>query len=166
MHRLREGEVIRTVSRDQRQANRQQGGPRVFPPLPKAVFEGASGWTTSKHADDFGREASTSFPDATCVFRSRSLRAPDSNLSCRAERSNHRPAALTLLNADEVPPPRRARQARDEGGGSSDERISSRLGSPSGAPSPANLPSQRVPEHRAERILPRPLHLNDFVYGE
>jgi hypothetical protein len=80
------------------------GGQGVFPPIPSAVFEGASGWNVSRDRRDHFRRS-------VYIFARRNLRfpflevfdAPDSNLSCPArERSTTAPQSLALLNADEV----------------------------------------------------------------
>src|SRR5438093_8246451 len=106
MNRLRlEGEVIRdSLLAISGQLNPQIGGPGVFPPIHKAVFEGAKGWAVNDHARDYSRRS-------VYIFARRNLRftflevfdAPDNNLSCPArERSTTAPQSLTLLNADEV----------------------------------------------------------------
>ena len=106
MNRLRlEGEVIRdSLLAISGELNAKMGGPGVFPPIPKELFEGAKGWTPSTHARDHARRS-------VYIFARRNLRfpflevfdAPDSNLSCAGrERSTTAPQSLTLLNADEV----------------------------------------------------------------
>ncbi|MGI8602378.1 MAG: DUF1549 and DUF1553 domain-containing protein [Verrucomicrobiales bacterium] len=106
MNRLRlEGEAIRdSLLAIGGQLNPQLGGPGVFPPIPTAVFEGATGWKANNDQQDHRRRS-------IYIFARRNLRfpflevfdAPDSNLSCPArERSTTAPQSLTLLNADEV----------------------------------------------------------------
>ncbi len=106
MNRLRiEGEVIRdSLLAISGELNRKVGGPGVFPPIPKELFEGAKGWVASPDPRDHVRRS-------LYIFARRNLRfpflevfdAPDNNLSCSArERSTTAPQSLTLLNADEV----------------------------------------------------------------
>jgi hypothetical protein len=106
MNRLRiEGEVVRdSLLAISGQLNPKIGGPGVFPPIPKELFEGAKGWTPSENPRDHARRS-------LYIFVRRNLRfpflevfdAPDNNLSCPSrERSTTAPQALTLLNADEV----------------------------------------------------------------
>src|SRR6185369_11791950 len=106
MNRLRlEGEVIRdSLLAISAQLNPKMGGPGVFPPIPKELYEGAKGWTTNANPQDYSRRS-------LYIFARRNLRfpflevfdAPDSNLSCAIrERSTTAPQSLTLLNADEV----------------------------------------------------------------
>ena len=106
-NRLRlEGEVIRdSLLAISGHLNLKMGGPGVFPPVPKEVFEGAKGgWSPNDHEQDYSRRS-------IYIFARRNLRfpflevfdAPDTNLSCAVrERSTTAPQALTLLNADEV----------------------------------------------------------------
>jgi hypothetical protein len=86
------------------QLNPKLGGPSVFPPIPKELFEGAKGWTPTADTREHTRRS-------LYIFARRNLRfpflevfdAPDSNLSCAArDRSTTAPQSLTLLNADEV----------------------------------------------------------------
>jgi hypothetical protein len=106
MNRLRmEGEVIRdSLLAISGQLNPKMGGPGVFPPIPKELFEGAKGWTTTANQTEHSRRS-------LYIFARRNLRfpflevfdAPDSNMSCASrERSTTAPQSLTLLNADEV----------------------------------------------------------------
>jgi hypothetical protein len=128
MNRLRlEGEVIRdsllTISG---QLNPKMGGPGVFPPIPKELFEGAKGWTPTNDPRDHARRS-------IYIFARRNLRfpflevfdAPDSNMSCSGrERSTTAPQSLTLLNADEVLAAAEATAKRvAEEAGSSEARI-------------------------------------------
>jgi hypothetical protein len=106
MNRLRlEGEVIRdsllAISGD---LNSAMGGQGVFPPIPKELFAGSTGWSISPLAADHRRRS-------VYIFARRNLRfpflevfdAPDNNLSCPVrEGSTTAPQSLTLLNADEV----------------------------------------------------------------
>ncbi len=106
MNRLRlEGEAIRdSLLVIGGQLNPKAGGPGVFPPIPKELFEGAKGWVVSADAREHDRRS-------LYIFARRNLRfpflevfdAPDNNLSCSGrERSTTAPQSLTLLNADEV----------------------------------------------------------------
>jgi hypothetical protein len=106
MNRLRlEGEVIRdSLLAISGQLNPKLGGPGVFPPIPKEVFQGAKGWTPNENPRDYSRRS-------LYIFARRNLRfpflevfdSPDSNLSCPTrERSTTAPQSLTLLNAQEV----------------------------------------------------------------
>jgi len=106
MNRLRlEGEAIRdSLLAISDRFNPAMEGPGVFPPIPKELFAGASGWSTSDHLADHARRS-------IYIFARRNLRfpflevfdAPDSNLSCPIrEGSTTAPQSLTLLNADEV----------------------------------------------------------------
>ncbi len=106
MSRLRlEGEVIRdSLLAISGQLNAKIGGPGVFPPIPRELYQGAKGWITSASPEDHARRS-------LYIFARRNLRfpflevfdAPDNNLSCAArERSTTAPQSLTLLNADEV----------------------------------------------------------------
>ncbi len=106
MNRLRiEGEVIRdSLLAISGELNLKVGGPGVFPPIPKELFEGAKGWIASTDPRDHTRRS-------LYIFARRNLRfpflevfdAPDNNLSCSArERSTTAPQSLTLLNAEEV----------------------------------------------------------------
>ncbi|HEV8542237.1 MAG TPA: DUF1549 and DUF1553 domain-containing protein [Verrucomicrobiae bacterium] len=100
-----EGEVIRdSLLAVSGQLNPQMGGHGVFPPIPKELFQGATGWTPSKSSEENCRRS-------IYIFARRNLRfpflevfdAPDNNLSCPVrERSTTAPQALTLLNADDV----------------------------------------------------------------
>ena len=106
MNRLRiEGEVIRDcLLAISGELNLEVGGPGVFPPIPKDLFEGAKGWIASTDPREHTRRS-------LYIFARRNLRfpflevfdAPDNNLSCSArERSTTAPQSLTLLNAEEV----------------------------------------------------------------
>ena len=106
MNRLRlEGEVIRdSLLAISGQLNPQLGGPGVFPPIPRELYEGAKGWNVNANPRDHARRS-------LYIFARRNLRfpflevfdAPDNNLSCSARgRSTTAPQSLTLLNADEV----------------------------------------------------------------
>ena len=106
MNRLRiEGEVIRdSLLAISGELNLKVGGPGVFPPIPKELFEGAKGWIASTDPREHTRRS-------LYIFARRNLRfpflevfdAPDNNLSCSArERSTTAPQSLTLLNAEEV----------------------------------------------------------------
>lgn len=84
--------------------NRQMAGKSVFPPLPKELFEGSRGWSSTADREHHTRRS-------IYIFARRNLRypflevfdAPDSNLSCSArEKSITAPQSLTLLNDDEV----------------------------------------------------------------
>jgi hypothetical protein len=106
MNRLRlEGEPIRdSLLSISGELNAKMGGPGVYPPIPKELFEGAKGWTPNANPHDHARRS-------IYVFVRRNLRfpflevfdAPDNNLSCPIrESSTTAPQSLTLLNADEV----------------------------------------------------------------
>ncbi len=106
MNRLRlEGEVIRdSLLAISGELNAKLGGPGVYPPIPKELYEGAKGWSTNANPRDYSRRS-------VYIFARRNLRfpflevfdAPDNNMSCSArERSTTAPQSLTLLNADEV----------------------------------------------------------------
>lgn len=106
MHRVRlEGEVVRdSLLAISGELNLTIGGPGVFPPIPREIFAGAKGWTTSADPREYSRRS-------LYIFARRNLRfpflevfdAPDNNLSCPTrERSTTAPQSLTLLNADEV----------------------------------------------------------------
>jgi hypothetical protein len=106
MNRLRlEGEVIRdALLAISGQLNLKMGGPGVFPPIPKEVFQGAKGWSVNADPREHVRRS-------VYIFARRNLRfpflevfdAPDNNLSCPSrESSTTAPQSLTLLNADEV----------------------------------------------------------------
>ncbi len=106
MNKLRlEGEAIRdSLLAVSGELNPKLGGPSVFPPIPKEIFQGAAGWTTNSDPRDHARRS-------LYIFGRRNLRfpflevfdAPDNNLSCPArDRSTTAPQSLTLLNADEV----------------------------------------------------------------
>lgn len=100
-----EGEVVRdSLLAMGGDLNRQMAGKSVFPPLPKELFEGSRGWSTSANREHHTRRS-------IYIFARRNLRypflevfdAPDSNLSCSArEKSITAPQSLTLLNDDEV----------------------------------------------------------------
>jgi hypothetical protein len=107
MNRIRiEGEVIRdSLLAISGKLNPELGGPGVFPPIPKELYEGSKGgWSTSENERDHARRS-------IYIFARRNLRfpflevfdAPDSCLSCpQRERSTTAPQSLALLNADEV----------------------------------------------------------------
>lgn len=106
MNRLRlEGEAIRdALLAMSGELKLEMGGPGVYPPIPKELFAGATGWPAAK-------DASTTARRSIYIFQRRNLRfpflevfdAPDNNLSCsRRERSTTAPQSLTLLNSDEV----------------------------------------------------------------
>jgi hypothetical protein len=106
MNRLRlEGEIIRdSLLAISGRLNPKMSGPGVFPPIPRELFKGATGWTTSPNPADHTRRS-------IYIFARRNLRfpflevfdAPDNNLSCPArDHSTTAPQSLTLLNADEV----------------------------------------------------------------
>ena len=106
MNRLRlEGEVIRdSLLAISGQLNPKMGGPGVFPPIPKELFQGSRGWNPNPDPRDHARRS-------IYIFVRRNLRfpflevfdAPDNNLSCPSrESSTTAPQSLTLLNADEV----------------------------------------------------------------
>jgi hypothetical protein len=133
MNRLRlEGEVIRdSLLAISGELNLKIGGPGVFPPIPKELFEGAKGWTTTPDVREHNRRS-------LYIFARRNLRfpflevfdAPDSNLSCAArERSTTAPQALSLLNDDEVlkaaarTAERVVKETSDAKAGSSEARI-------------------------------------------
>jgi hypothetical protein len=80
------------------------GGPGVFPPIPKELFQGATGWNAKQNDPQNSRRS-------IYIFARRNLRfpflevfdAPDNNLSCPVrEQSTTAPQSLTLLNSDEV----------------------------------------------------------------
>ena len=116
MNQLRtEGEVIRdSLLVISGQLNLKMGGPGVYPPIPKELFQGASGWKADSDAEKYSRRS-------IYIFSRRNLRfpflevfdAPDNNLSCPArERSTTAPQSLTLLNAEEVTTAANATAAR------------------------------------------------------
>jgi len=128
MNRLRlEGEAIRdSLLAVSGELNPALGGPSVFPPIPKEIFQGATGWTTNADPREYSRRS-------LYIFGRRNLRfpflevfdAPDSNMSCPArDRSTTAPQSLTLLNADEVlhAADRTAQRLMAEGG-STDARV-------------------------------------------
>ncbi|HUR57908.1 MAG TPA: DUF1549 and DUF1553 domain-containing protein, partial [Opitutaceae bacterium] len=128
MNRLRlEGEVIRdSLLAISGQLNPKLGGPGVYPPIPKEVFQGAKGWTPNENPRDYSRRS-------LYIFARRNLRfpflevfdSPDSNLSCPTrERSTTAPQSLTLLNAPEVLTAAEQTAARvTQEAGTPDERI-------------------------------------------
>jgi hypothetical protein len=174
MNRLRlEGEAIRdSLLAISGQLNPAMGGPGVSPPIPKALFQGAAGWSVSKDPRDHARRS-------IYIFARRNLRfpflevfdAPDNNLSCPSrERSTTAPQSLTLLNAEEVSAAAAATAERlMKDAATTDERITRAmrltLGRP---PKPAELVLAR------EFLAGSPLsefcralfNLNDFVYVE
>lgn len=106
MNRLRlEGEAIRdSLLAISGELKTELGGPGVYPPIPKELFAGATGWPAAKNPQEAARRS-------IYIFQRRNLRfpflevfdAPDNNLSCsRRERSATAPQSLTLLNSDEV----------------------------------------------------------------
>jgi cytochrome c553 len=106
MNRIRlEGEAIRdSLLAISGELNTEMGGPGVFPPIPKELFQGATGWSAKETDPQNSRRS-------IYIFVRRNLRfpflevfdAPDNNLSCPVrERSTTAPQALTLLNSDEV----------------------------------------------------------------
>ncbi|MSU66178.1 MAG: DUF1553 domain-containing protein [Opitutus sp.] len=106
MNKLRlEGEAIRdSLLAVSGELNPTLGGPSVFPPIPREIFQGAAGWTTNTDPREYSRRS-------LYIFGRRNLRfpflevfdAPDNNLSCPSrDRSTTAPQSLTLLNADEV----------------------------------------------------------------
>jgi hypothetical protein len=106
MNRLRlEGEAIRdSLLAISGELKRDLGGPGVFPPIPKELFQGASGWESRENDPKNNRRS-------IYIFARRNLRfpflevfdAPDSNLSCPVrEQSTTAPQSLTLLNSAEV----------------------------------------------------------------
>lgn len=118
MNRLRlEGEVIRdSLLSVSGELNFAMHGPGVFPPIPKELFAGSTGWSKTEPAAAHSRRS-------IYIFARRNLRfpflevfdAPDSNLSCPIrEGSTTAPQALTLLNADEVTAASKATAARVE----------------------------------------------------
>jgi hypothetical protein len=148
------------------------GGPGVFPPIPKELFQGATGWTPSKDPRDDSRRS-------VYIFARRNLRfpflevfdAPDNNLSCpERERSTTAPQALTLLNADEVAHAAKLTAARLEKDSHSVEAqiiLAYRLAL-------GRKPRPRELNLACEFLAQSPLHefcralfnLNDFVYLE
>lgn len=106
MNRIRlEGEAIRdSLLAISGELKRDLGGPGVFPPIPKELFQGATGWNARENDPQNARRS-------IYIFARRNLRfpflevfdAPDNNLSCPArEQSTTSPQSLTLLNSDEV----------------------------------------------------------------
>ena len=106
MNRIRlEGEAIRdSLLAVSGELKRDLGGPGVFPPIPKELFQGAAGWNARENDPQNARRS-------IYIFARRNLRfpflevfdAPDNNLSCPVrEQSTTAPQSLTLLNSDEV----------------------------------------------------------------
>jgi hypothetical protein len=106
MNRIRlEGEAIRdSLLAISGELKREMGGPGVFPPIPKELFQGATGWNAKENDPQNARRS-------IYIFARRNLRfpflevfdAPDNNLSCPVrEQSTTAPQSLTLLNSDEV----------------------------------------------------------------
>lgn len=106
MNRLRlEGEAIRdSLLAISGELKTEMGGPGVFPPIPKELFQGATGWNAKPNDPQNSRRS-------IYIFARRNLRfpflevfdAPDNNLSCPIrEQSTTAPQSLTLLNSDEV----------------------------------------------------------------
>jgi hypothetical protein len=106
MNRIRlEGEAIRdSLLAISGELKTEMGGPGVFPPIPKELFQGATGWTSKENDPQNTRRS-------IYIFARRNLRfpflevfdAPDNNLSCPIrEQSTTAPQSLTLLNSDEV----------------------------------------------------------------
>jgi cytochrome c553 len=106
MNRLRlEGEAIRdSLLAISGELKTDMGGPGVFPPIPRELFQGATGWPAKENDPNNARRS-------IYIFARRNLRfpflevfdAPDTNLSCPArEHSTTAPQSLTLLNSEEV----------------------------------------------------------------
>ncbi len=104
MNRIRlEGEALRdSLLAISGELKNEMGGPGVFPPIPKELFQGATGWN-AKENDNSRR--------SIYIFVRRNLRfpflevfdAPDNNLNCPVrDQSTTAPQSLTLLNSDEV----------------------------------------------------------------
>jgi mono/diheme cytochrome c family protein len=173
MNRLRiEGEVIRDsllVIGDK--LNPELGGPGVFPPIPKELYEGSmGGWNPNDHEREYSRRS-------VYIFARRNLRfpflevfdAPDSNLSCPLrEKSTTAPQSLALLNADEVLKASQAAAARFMREAANDEdRITLAcryvLGRP---PSPDERAMARnfLKQSPLSEFCRALFNLNDFVY--
>src|SRR5262249_49696627 len=100
-----EGEAIRdSLLAISGELNCETGGPGVFPPIPKELFQGATGWNAKESDPQDSRRS-------IYIFVRRNLRfpflevfdAPDNNLSCPVrEQSTTAPQSLTLLNSGEV----------------------------------------------------------------
>jgi mono/diheme cytochrome c family protein len=172
MNRLRlEGEVIRdSLLAISGQLNREMGGPGVFPPIPKELFEGAKGWTPSERASDHTRRS-------IYIFARRNLRfpflevfdAPDSNLSCPSrERSTTAPQSLTLLNADEVTTAARLTAARlEREAQSTDDRVTLAYRLTLGRPPTAkelDLARAFLKQSPLNEFCRALFNLNEFVY--
>jgi hypothetical protein len=172
MNRLRlEGEAIRdSLLAISGELKRDLGGPGVFPPIPKELFQGATGWSAKENDPASARRS-------IYIFARRNLRfpflevfdAPDNNLSCPTrERSTTSPQSLTLLNSDEVvrashlTAERLMRESQD-----ADGRIARAYKLILG-----RAPSQKEAALSREFLVNSPLHefcralfnLNDFVY--
>jgi hypothetical protein len=174
MNRIRlEGEAIRdSLLAVSGKLNLEMGGPGVYPPIPKEVFAGAKGWSSSDRPEDSCRRS-------IYIFARRNLRfpflevfdLPDNNLSCPVrERSTTAPQSLTLLNADGVLAASDATAARltAEATGADDQiTLAYRLvlGRP---PKPKEQTLSRTfLQHSPLKEFFRALfNLNDFIYVE
>jgi hypothetical protein len=168
MNRLRlEGEAIRdSLLAISGELKREMGGPGVFPPIPKELFQGATGWNAKENDPQNSRRS-------IYIFARRNLRfpflevfdAPDNNLSCPVrEQSTTAPQSLTLLNSDEV---MRASQLTAQRIASDTDPISSAYQLIIG-----REPTIKEVQIAREFLTQSPLHefcralfnLNDFVY--
>jgi hypothetical protein len=168
MSRLRlEGEAVRDALLSiSGELKTEMGGPGVYPPIPKELFAGATGWPAAKNASETARRS-------VYIFARRNLRfpflevfdAPDNNLTCSGrERSTTAPQSLTLLNSDEVI---RAARLTAERLGKSDDKLVAAYRSILG-----RKPSRDEAAMAKEFLEQAPLaelcralfNLNDFVY--
>ena len=166
MNRIRlEGEAIRdSLLAISGELKREMGGPGVFPPIPKELFQGATGWNAKENDPQNSRRS-------IYIFARRNLRfpfleifdAPDNNLSCPVrEQSTTAPQSLTLLNSDEVIRASKftAERVKDDPISKAYELILNRKPTESEVKLASEF-LEKSPLHEFCRAL---FNLNDFVY--
>lgn len=168
MNRLRlEGEVIRdSLLAISGQLQTAVGGPGVFPPISKELFEGVAGWPSSKSDPKQNRRS-------IYIFARRNLRfpflevfdLPDNNLSCPArERSATAPQSLTLLNSNEVI--QAAKLTAAMVGWNPVEDVYRRILNRPPSKAEMEIASEFLKTSPLEELCRALFNLNDFIYAE